>query len=79
MAHQGLLQLQVGRGMFVQKPGCAPKGGLARASVLMLSIRAHSDRNQQVARLLQGQLSLPVPGACRSCTTASTMRSKCCA
>lgn len=57
MAHQGLLQLQVGRGMFVQKPGCAPKGGLERASVLMLSMRAHSDRSRQVARLLQEQLS----------------------
>jgi len=56
MAHQGLLRLQVGRGIFVQKPLSAPKGGLAGAKVLLLSQRANSDRNQQVSRLLQGQL-----------------------
>ncbi|MCD2342922.1 GntR family transcriptional regulator [Ideonella azotifigens] len=56
MARQGLLQLQVGRGTFVHKPGQGRGSPLAGARVLVLSARVQSERSHQVARRVQEQL-----------------------
>jgi DNA-binding LacI/PurR family transcriptional regulator len=57
MARQGLLQLQVGRGTFVHRPGKGPASSLRGARVLVLSARVQSARSHQVADRVQEQLS----------------------
>ena len=57
MARQGLLQLQVGRGTFVHKPGRSGASSLIGARVLVLCARIQSERGHQVADQVQEQLS----------------------
>lgn len=57
MARQGLVQLQVGRGTFVHKPGRSAASSMANARVLVLSARVQSERSHQVAGRVQEQLS----------------------
>jgi len=57
LARQGLLQLQVGRGTFVQRPVPRARAGFDGARVLLLSPRRQTERSYAVARRLQAEFA----------------------
>lgn len=57
LARQGLLQLQVGRGTFVQKPVPRARAGFDGARLLLLSPRRQTERSYAVARQLQAEFA----------------------
>lgn len=57
LARQGLLQLQVGRGTFVQRPAARARAGFDGARLLLLSPRRQTERSHAVGRRLQAEFA----------------------